>query len=381
MKKSRKKLFKRLGMRSGCNIFSTEKRMNVQLLKLFQNGLTIKSFNFKIIKMNKTIILNSRPVGKPQQSDFKMIEEEMPEIKDGEILLKTKFVSVDPYLRGRMSDAKSYVPPFELQKAMSSGVVAEVTESQNDQFKVGDFVSGMLEWKEFQNSNGENLLKINDQLAPLSNYLGVLGMTGLTAYFGLTEIGKPQKGETIVVSGAAGAVGNIVGQIGKILGCRVIGIAGTDEKVELLKSKFGFDDAINYNTNKDMTKAIAEVCPDGVDVYYDNVGGTISDSVHANINRLGRIIVCGAISAYNDTSIPQGPRVEHFLIRKSVLMQGFIVSNYAENFPDGMKQLSQWLSEEKLHSEETIVEGFDNIPQAFLNLFEGKNTGKMIVKI
>ena len=381
MKKSRKKLFKRLGMRFGYNIFSTEKRMNVQLLKLFQNSLTIKSFNFKIIKMNKTIILNSRPVGKPQQSDFKMIEEEMPEIKDGEILLKTKFVSVDPYLRGRMSDAKSYVPPFELQKAMSSGVVAEVTESQNDQFKVGDFVSGMLEWKEFQNSNGENLLKINDQLAPLSNYLGVLGMTGLTAYFGLTEIGKPQKGETIVVSGAAGAVGSIVGQIGKILGCRVIGIAGTDEKVELLKSKFGFDDAINYNTNKDMTKAIAEVCPDGVDVYYDNVGGTISDSVHANINRLGRIIVCGAISAYNDTSIPQGPRVEHFLIRKSVLMQGFIVSNYAEKFPAGMKQLSQWLSEEKLHSEETIVEGFDNIPQAFLNLFEGKNTGKMIVKI
>ena len=355
--------------------------MNVQLLKLFQNSLTIKSFNFKIIKMNKTIILNSRPVGKPQQSDFKMIEEEMPEIKDGEILLKTKFVSVDPYLRGRMSDAKSYVPPFELQKAMSSGVVAEVTESQNDQFKAGDFVSGMLEWKEFQNSKGENLLKIDDELAPLSNYLGVLGMTGLTAYFGLTEIGKPQKGETIVVSGAAGAVGSIVGQIGKILGCRVIGIAGTDEKVELLKSKFGFDDAINYNTNKDMTKAIAEVCPDGVDVYYDNVGGTISDSVHANINRLGRIIVCGAISAYNDTSIPQGPRVEHFLIRKSVLMQGFIVSNYAEKFPAGMKQLSQWLSEEKLHSEETIVEGFDNIPQAFLNLFEGKNTGKMIVKI
>ena len=331
--------------------------------------------------MNKTIILNSRPVGKPQLSDFKFVEEEMPALIEGEVLLKTKFVSVDPYLRGRMSDAKSYVPPFELQKAMSSGVVAEVLESQNEKFKKGDFVSGMLNWKEFQTSTGENLLKIDDKIAPLSNYLGVLGMTGLTAYFGLTEIGKPQKGETLVVSGAAGAVGSIVGQIGKILGCRVIGIAGTDEKVEMLKSKFGFDEAINYKTTENMTKAIAEVCPDGVDVYFDNVGGTISDSVHANINRLGRIIVCGAISAYNDTSVPQGPRVEHFLIRKSALMQGFIVGNYADKFPEGMKHLSQWLSEGKLIYSETIVEGFENIPQAFIDLFEGKNKGKMIVKI
>lgn len=331
--------------------------------------------------MNKTIILNSRPVGKPQQSDFKMIEEEMPEIKEGEILLKSKFVSVDPYLRGRMSDAKSYVPSFELQKAMSSGVVAEVTASQNDRFKEGDFVSGMLEWKEFQISSGENLLKIDKETAPLSNYLGVLGMTGLTAYFGLTEIGKPKEGETMVVSGAAGAVGSIVGQIGKIMGCHVIGIAGTDEKVEMLKSEFGFDEAINYNTTNDLTKAIAAAAPNGVDVYFDNVGGSISDSVHTNINRLGRVIVCGAISAYNDTSAPQGPRVEHYLIRKSALMQGFIVSNYAEKFPGGMKHLSQWLSKGKLHSTETIVEGFENIPQAFIDLFDGKNTGKMIVKI
>ena len=331
--------------------------------------------------MNKTIILNSRPVGKPQLSDFKLVEEEMPKIKEGEVLIKTKFVSVDPYLRGRMSDAKSYVPPFDLQKVMSSGVVAEVTESQNEKFMKGDFVSGMLNWKEFQTSKVENLLKIDDKIAPLSNYLGVLGMTGLTAYFGLTEIGKPQKGETLVVSGAAGAVGSIVGQIGKILGCRVIGIAGTDEKVEMLKSKFGFDEGINYNTTKDMTKSIAEACPDGVDVYYDNVGGKISDSVHANINRLGRIIVCGAISAYNDTSVPQSPRVEHFLIRKSALMQGFIVGNYAEKFPEGMKHLSQWLKEGKLTYSETIVDGFENIPQAFLYLFEGKNKGKMIVKI
>lgn len=331
--------------------------------------------------MNNTITLNSRPVGKPQLSDFKFVEEEMPLLKNDEILLKTKFVSVDPYLRGRMSDAKSYVPSFELQKAMNSGVVAEVVESQNDQYKVGDFVTGSLDWKEFQPSSGKNLLKVDNGAAPLSNYLGVLGMTGLTAYFGLTEIGKPQKGETIVVSGAAGAVGSVVGQIAKIFGCRVVGIAGSEEKVEMLKTKFGFDAAINYNTTENMTKAISEACPDGVDIYFDNVGGTISDSVHSNINQLGRIVVCGAISAYNDTSIPQGSRVEHFLIRKSALMQGFIVGNYAEQFPDGMKQLSQWLSEGKLISTETIVEGFKNIPQAFLDLFEGKNKGKMIVKI
>lgn len=331
--------------------------------------------------MNKIITLNSRPVGKPQLSDFKFVEEEMPTIKDGEILLKTKFVSVDPYIRGRMSAAKSYIPPFELQKAMSSGVVAEVIDSNNEKFKVGDFVSGSLDWREFQSSTGENLLKVSDQLAPLSNYLGILGMTGLTAYFGLTEIGKPQEGETILVSGAAGAVGSVVGQIGKILGCRVVGIAGTDEKVELLKSKFGYDEAINYNTTQNMTKAIAEACPNGVDVYFDNVGGEISDSAHANINRFGRIIVCGAISTYNETEIPTGPRVEGLLIKNSVLMQGFIVSNYAEKFPEGMQKLSQWLSEGKLTYSETIVEGFDQIPQAFIDLFDGKNTGKMIVKI
>ncbi|WHF52479.1 NADP-dependent oxidoreductase [Chryseobacterium gotjawalense] len=331
--------------------------------------------------MNKTITLNSRPVGKPQLSDFKFVDEEMPVIKEGEILLKTKFVSVDPYLRGRMSDAPSYVPPFELQKVMNSGVVAKVVESKNEKYKAGEFVTGALDWKEFQTSTGNNVLKVDAQTAPLSNYLGVLGMTGLTAYFGLTEIGKPKAGETIVVSGAAGAVGSVVGQIAKILGCRVIGIAGTDEKAALLKSEFGFDEAINYHTTKDMTKAIAEVCPNGVDIYYDNVSGAVSDSVHANINRLGRIIVCGAISAYNGTSVPQGPRVEPFLIRKSALMQGFIVSNYAEKFPEGMKHLSQWLSEGKLHAAETVVEGFENIPQAFIGLFEGRNKGKMIVKI
>jgi NADPH-dependent curcumin reductase CurA len=331
--------------------------------------------------MNKVILLNNRPVGKPQVSDFKFTVEGKPEIANGEILLKTKFVSVDPYLRGRMNDTESYVPPFKLNDPISSGCIAEVIESKNKDFKVGDFVSGSLDWKEYQVSDGNYLLKIDASISPLSAYLGILGMTGMTAYFGLTEIGMPKKGETIVVSGAAGAVGSIVGQIGKLLGCRVVGIAGSDDKVAMLKSKFGFDEAINYNTAQDIKKSIAAACPNGVDIYFDNVGGHISDGVHANINRFGRIIVCGAISVYNETSVPTGPRVEHFLIRKSVLMQGFIVWNYTDKFSEASKQLSKWLEEEKLSYTETIVDGFDSIPQAFIDLFEGKNNGKMIVKI
>jgi NADPH-dependent curcumin reductase CurA len=206
-------------------------------------------------------------------------------------------------------------------------------------------------------------------------------MTGMTAYTGLTEIGKPKAGETIVVSGAAGAVGSVVGQIGKILGCRVIGIAGSDDKVEMLKSKFGFDEAINYNTTKDMNKAIAEAAPNGVDIYYDNVGGPISDAVHRNINQFARVIICGAISLYNATELPMGPRVEGLLIKKSALMQGFIVSDFSDKFAEAAQQLGQWLKEGKLKHEETVVEGFESIPQAFIDLFSGKNTGKMIVKI
>lgn len=331
--------------------------------------------------MNKTIILKSRPKGTPQLSDFEFVDEKMPEVMQGEILLKTVFVSVDPYLRGRMSDADSYVPPFQLNKPISSGIIGEVIESKNDNFNKGDFVSARLDWKEYQISDGKGLQKLDTSIQPLSLYMGVMGMPGMTAYMGLTQIGKPKAGETLVVSGAAGAVGSTVGQIGKILGCRVVGIAGTDEKVKMLKTKFGFDDAINYNTTKDMKKAIADACPNGVDIYYDNVGGTISDAVHRNINQFGRIIVCGAISTYNATEVPMGPRVEGFLIKKSALMHGFIVSDFSDKFPEGIQHLGQWLKEGKLISEETVVEGFESIPRAFIDLFNGKNKGKMIVKI
>lgn len=331
--------------------------------------------------MNKMITLANRPVGTPSFSNFKFETEAKPSPADGEILLEATYVSVDPYMRGRMSDEESYVPSFQIGHPIEGAVVAKVIESKNAAFTEGDFVTGRLDWKETQVSKGEGLLKVDADAAPLSAYLGLLGMTGLTAYLGLSEIGKPQAGETLVVSGAAGAVGSVVGQIGKIKGCRVIGIAGSDEKVEMLKSKFGFDAGINYKTTKDMSATIAETCPNGVDVYFDNVAGEISDAVHQNMNRLGRIVNCGAISHYNDTSVPMGPRVEMMLIKKSMLMQGFIVSNYADKFPEVTKQLTQWLKEGKLALSETVVEGFDNIPKAFLDLFAGTNKGKMVVKV
>jgi NADPH-dependent curcumin reductase CurA len=256
-----------------------------------------------------------------------------------------------------------------------------VIDSKSSDFSKGDYVTGELAWQETQVAKGQSVMKINGDKAPLSAFLGILGMTGLTAYHGMMEIGKPKTGETLVVSGAAGAVGSVVGQIGKILGMHVVGIAGTDEKVEMLKSQFGFDEGINYKTTENMTEAIAKACPDGVDVYFDNVGGHISDAVLFNINKFSRTINCGAISVYNNTEAPKSISVQPFLVKKSSLMQGFIVTDYADKNKEAIQQLSEWLQQEKLHYTETIVEGFENIPRAFLDLFEGKNKGKMIVKL
>jgi NADPH-dependent curcumin reductase CurA len=329
----------------------------------------------------KTINLKNRPTGKPNMTDFDFTNSEIPELKEGEVLVKTKYVSVDPYLRGRMSDAPSYIPPFKIDEPIVSGVIAEVVKSKDANFSEGDFVSGMLSWKETQVAKADGLMKVDPNKASLSAYLGILGMTGLTAYLGLTEIGKPKEGETLIVSGAAGAVGSVVGQVGKILGLRVVGIAGTDEKVEMLKSEFGFDEGINYKTTENMTEAIAKVCPDGVDVYFDNVGGKISDAVLFNINKFSRTVNCGAISVYNNTKPPKSTSVQPFLIKKSSSMQGFVISDFADKHMDGIKQLAEWLKQEKLHYTETVQEGFENIPQAFLDLFEGKNKGKMVVKL
>jgi len=331
--------------------------------------------------MNKVILLNKRPDGKPTLEDFKFINASIPVPTIGDVLLKTLYVSVDPYLRGRMNDSKSYVPSFEIGKPINSGIIAEVIDSTHSKFKKGDFISGNLDWAEYQLSDGLGLNKLDANISELTPCLGILGMTGLTAYLGLTEIGKPKAGETIVVSGAAGAVGSVVGQIGKIMGCKVVGITGSDKKAKLIKSKFKFDKTINYKTTPDLDEAIRSACPKGVDIYFDNVGGEISDAVLMNINKHARLPICGAISLYNNNKISLGPRLQPILLTKSATMRGFIVSDFSAKFHAAMKQLAIWLKDGKLTYSETIVEGFDNIPQAFIDLFDGKNEGKMIVKI
>lgn len=327
------------------------------------------------------IVLVSRPKGLPTLENFRKEGVELPAINDGEVLLEGKYYSVDPYMRGRMNDAKSYAPPFETGKPLSGGVVAKVLESKSADFKSGDIITGNLPWQKKIISAQKDIRKIDTDIAPASYYLGILGMTGLTAYFGLMHIGKPKAGETVVVSGAAGAVGIVVGQIAKIQSCRVVGIARSDNKVKMLKEEFGFDDAINYKTTPDMQKAVASACPKGVDIYYDNVGGEISDAVISNINFHARIPLCGQISLYNTTETPMGPRLQPMLLTRSVLMQGFIVGNFQFEFAEGRKQLAAWINEEKLKFTETIEHGFEKLPGALLGLFKGDNTGKMIVKI
>lgn len=345
--------------------------------------MCVNKGNFRQTKnyMSRTVLFKNRPKGKPSTSDFEIIQEENPEPGEGEILLKALYISVDPYLRGRMRDEKSYIEPFKLNQPMESMVVAEVVESKNPNFSKGDHVSGMLPWKELQTSKGKGLNRVHREIAPLSAYLGVLGLTGLTAYLGLAKIGNLRAGDTLVVSGAAGAVGSVAGQIGKIKGCMVVGIAGSDEKVKFIEENLGFDKGINYKDTEDMKKAISEACTDGVDVYFDNVGGVILDAVLANINKDARIINCGAISLYNETKAPVGLRPEGILIKKTALMQGFLVRDHVKDYGPAIRQLSEWLQEGELIYEETIIEGFDKLPEAFIGLFEGRNIGKMVVEV
>ena len=328
----------------------------------------------------RQIVLASRPKGLPTEQNFRFENIELAEIQANEVLLEGMYYSVDPYMRGRMNDTKSYTPPFQIDQPIEGGVIARVVETKSTNFKLGDIVLGGLPWREKIIATEKNLQKIDTTIAPASYYLGLLGMPGLTAFFGLMHIGKPVAGETVVVSGAAGAVGIVVGQIAKIQGCRVIGIAGSDEKTALLKSEFGFDETINYNTCTDLKKAIAELCPDGVDIYFDNVGGSISDAVISNINFHARIPLCGQISLYNNTEQPVGPRLQPMLLTRSVLLQGFIITNFQSHFPEGIQHLAQWAMEGKLKFTETIVHGFDQLPTALIGLFKGDNTGKMIVQ-
>ena len=329
---------------------------------------------------NKTIVLASRPTGMPTAAHFQLEKREVPTPGPGQLLLKTLYVSVDPYMRGRMSEAKSYIAPFAVGEPITGGVVAEVVESHIPQLPVGSVVVGNLPWQQYSVADANTLNRVPADKAPASYFLGLLGMPGLTAYFGLLDICQPKVGETVVVSGAAGAVGAVVGQLAKIKGARVVGTAGSDEKVAYLKA-LGFDEAINYKTTPNLGKALAAAAPHGIDCYFDNVGGAITDAVYDHLNKHARIALCGQISMYNATEVPTGPRPEGKLLKTSSRLQGFIVSDYLSRWPEGVAQLTEWYIQGKLKSEETITEGFDQIPAAFLGLFKGENTGKAIVKV
>lgn len=330
---------------------------------------------------NKQILLVSRPAGMPELANFKLIDAAVPQPKDGEVLLRTLYLSVDPYMRGRMSDRKSYVPPFALNDVINGGGVGEVIQSNAATFHPGDIVTGMLGWQLYSVAKAAELRKIDPNLAPVTTALGVLGMPGLTAYFGLLDIGQPKSGETVLVSGAAGAVGMTVCQIARTKGCRVVGIAGSDEKNRYLENDLGVDATVNYKTAGDLKRALNDACPAGVDVYFDNVGGEISDAALPLINHGARIAVCGQISLYNLEKPDVGPRIQPYLLVKSALMKGFIITDYAARFGEGVAQLTQWLAQGKLKYAENIVAGFENAPRAFLALFAGENLGKQLVRV
>ena len=332
--------------------------------------------------MNRQILLAARPVGFPKDSDFKLVESPVPTPGEGQCLIRSIYLSVDPYMRGRMNDVKSYAPPVAIGGVMGGGMVGRVVQSNNPAFKEGEILEGMFGWQDYAVSDGQGLRKIDPNLAPISTALGILGMPGLTAYFGLLEIGKPQSGETVVVSGAAGAVGSLVGQIAKIKGCRVIGIAGADDKIGYLTDELGFDAAFNYKTVSDYYGKLHELCPNGIDVYFDNVGGAITDAVFRLINTKARISICGQISQYNLERPEMGPRLilSMLLVRQSKA-EGFLVSQFAGRFAEGLTQMAQWLKEGKLKYKEDIEYGIENTPAAFIAMLKGRNVGKQLVKV
>lgn len=331
--------------------------------------------------MNLQCRLMHRPVGVPKSSDFTFTEEALPTPQAGELLLKTRYISLDPAMRGWMNDAKSYLPPVALGDVMRAGTISEVIASENSAYQVGDFVFGSEGVQAYSLSAGKGLMKVSPQLASLPTYLGTLGITGLTAYFGLLRIGAPKAGETLVVSGAAGAVGMVVGQIGKILGCRVIGIAGEKEKCEYVVQELGFDACINYKV-ENVGKALRQHCPQGIDIYFDNVGGDILDMVLTQINKFARIPLCGAISQYNSTEEIKGPKNYLSLLVNRAKLEGFIVLDYVAEYGKAIQEMATWIATGKLKTREQVLTGgVKEFLPALLMLFEGKNTGKLVLEV
>lgn len=332
-------------------------------------------------KVNRTVLLAARPVGEPVASDFRIAESPMPVPGAGEVLVRNVYMSVDPYMRGRMVDRKSYAPPFQVGQPLDGRAIGQVAASNHPSFAVGAYVASMLGWREYFVSSGEGLSVVDPAGAPLPAFLGALGMPGFTAWYGLREIGRPRPGETLVVSGAAGAVGLLASQMGKILGCRVVGTAGTDDKCRFLRDECGLDAAINYRTAGDPHAALAKACPAGIDIYFENVGGPMLDAVLRLLNPFARIPLCGMISQYNKEVPDPGPRYLFSLIGNRALMQGFIISDHADRYREFVAEASGWLRAGRIKYRETIVDGIESAPRAFLGLFHGDNLGKMLVRL
>jgi NADPH-dependent curcumin reductase CurA len=329
---------------------------------------------------NRQYRLAARPVGLPKKSDWNFVEEPARPPADGEVLVGIKYLSLDPAMRGWMNEGKSYVPAVEIGAVMRALAVGEVLESKTDQFAPGEFVSGGFGVQAFATVKAKDCTKIDPAIAPLPTYLNVLGMPGMTAYFGLLEVGLPKAGETVVVSGAAGAVGATVGQIAKIKGCRVVGIAGGAEKCRTVIEDYGFDAAVDYKTG-DIRKTLKTACPDGIDVYFDNVGGEILEACLGLINRRARIVICGAISQYNATTPPKGPANYLSLLINRARMEGMIVFDYADRYGLAARDMAGWMAEGKLKGREDIVAGIETFPETLLKLFSGENNGKLVLKV
>ena len=330
--------------------------------------------------MNKSWILHKRPSGYPKSEDFRLVESEFPELLEGEILIESKFLSLDPYMRGRMNDTKSYAPSLKLGDVITGEAVGKVIKSRNRKIKEGYFVNAHIGWQEYGKTDGNSVRIIDPNLAPISTALGILGMPGLTAYFGLLNICKPLPGDTVVVSAASGAVGAVVGQIAKIMGCRVIGIAGSEQKIDYCSSELNFDFVINYKKENVINK-ILEYAPEGVDVYFDNVGGEISDAVISNIAIGGRIAICGQISLYNLEEASMGPRMGGTLLINQASMQGFLVFQFKSQYQDGLLRLSDWVRKGSLKYKEDIIDGIENVPKAFIGMMNGQNFGKLLIRL
>lgn len=332
-------------------------------------------------RINTQFKLAQRPVGPVKASDWQRAEAPVRALQDGEVLVQNLFISLDPAMRGWMNDSKaSYIPPVGLGEVMRALAVGKVVESRHAKFAVGDHVSGLLGVQNYAISDGQGLMKVDPRLAPLPTYLGTLGMPGMTAYFGLLDVGKPQAGETLVVSGAAGAVGSVVGQIAKIRGLRVIGIAGGADKCRYLIDDLGFDAAIDYKS-QDVAAELAALAPKGVDVYFDNVGGDILDAVLTRLARGARIVICGAISQYNATAPIKGPANYLSLLVNRATMTGMVVSDYYGRAMEAAVAMGDWMASGKLKTREDIVDGLDAFPQAFDMLFNGTNNGKLVLRL